>query len=135
MTLSKKIKGSIAELSVAARLLSEGWRVLFPFGEDCQYDLAAERAGKFIRVRVKYTTPRNGALEVNFRSSNNWSVIRYSLKEIDFVAAYDSATEKIYFIPASETKRSSFKLRFARTRNNQINKVNLAENFSQFLPN
>ncbi len=117
--MHKKTKGSIAELAVAGRLLEEGWQILFPVGENCRYDLVAEKDGKFLRVQVKYVTPKNGALEVNCRSSNNWSVLHYSAKDIDLIAAYDSVSRNIYFIPVDKINRNSFKIRIESSRNGQ----------------
>ncbi len=37
--MEKKAKGSEAELAVAARLVADGWHVLFPFGDYSRYDL------------------------------------------------------------------------------------------------
>ena len=49
---------------VAADLRRRGHRVLFPYGEDSDYDLVAERPdGRFERVQVKYTTS-DGAVVV-----------------------------------------------------------------------
>ena len=84
--LAKKTKGDTAELIIAAKFIENGWQVLFPFGENHRYDLVAEKGNKFLRVQVKYVTPKNGALEVSCRSSNNWSVIHYTSKDIDVIA-------------------------------------------------
>jgi len=48
-----------------------GYKVLLPYGENSRYDMVAEKDNKFLRIQVKYTTPKNGVLEVNCRSSNN----------------------------------------------------------------
>ena len=69
--MHKKTKGAIGELAVAAKLLKEGWNVLFPFGENNRYDLVGEKDGKFLKVQVKYVSPLNGALTVSCKSSNN----------------------------------------------------------------
>ena len=124
-----KTKGYIAEMYVTARLIEDGWRVLHPVGENNRYDLVAERDGKFIRIQVKYATPKNGALEINCRSSNNWSVLHYSAKEIDVIAAYNAHTKDIYYIPVSKINRSLIKLRISPAKNNQKRSVNSAENF------
>jgi hypothetical protein len=58
MELHKKNKGSLAELIVAAKMIESGWLVLIPYGENARYDLVGEKDGKFIRVQVKYTTPK-----------------------------------------------------------------------------
>ncbi len=129
--LSKKIKGDIAELAVAKKLIEIGWKVLFPYGENHRYDLVAQKGDTFLRIQVKYSTPKNGVLEINCRSSNNWSVLHYSSKEIDVLAGYNPDNQDIYFIPVSKINYSSIKLRISRTKNNQILKVNLAENFKE----
>ena len=129
MELHKKNKGSIAELVVAARMVEMGWRVLFPYGENARYDLVGEQDGKFIRVQVKYTTPKNGVMNTNCRSSNNWSIIYYSPADLDFIAAYNPDDREVYFVPASKINKSTFKLRIDETKNNQKLKINMAQDF------
>lgn len=129
LNLSKKTKGDIAELGVAKKLIKNGCRVLFPYGENHRYDLVAEKDGKFIRIQVKYTTPKKGVLEINCRSSNNWSVLHYNKDEIDLIAAYNPKDEKIYFIPVSKINYSLIKLRIEPSKNNQKSKIHFAEDF------
>lgn len=114
---------------VAARLIEDGWRVLNPIGDSHRYDLVAERDGKFIRIQVKYATPKNGALEINCRSSNNWSVLHYTAKEIDVIAAFNPEDKSIYYIPVSKINRSLFKLRIKPAKNKQKQKIHLKEDF------
>ena len=129
--VNKKVKGDIAELAIAKRLIELGYNVLFPYGENQRYDVVAEKGSRFIRVQVKYCTPKNGVLEINCRSSNNWSVLHYTAKEIDILAAYNPINGETYFIPSSEINYSSFKVRTVPTKNNQILKINFAENFKE----
>ncbi|MBI1866244.1 MAG: hypothetical protein HY005_02650 [Candidatus Staskawiczbacteria bacterium] len=129
--LSKKIKGDIAELAVAKRLIELGCKVLFPYGENHRYDLVAEKDSKFLRIQVKYATPKDGILNINCRSSNNWSVLHYTEKEIDILVAYNPDNEEIYFIPVAQINYSSLNLRTSPAKNNQILKINFAENFKE----
>ena len=129
--MHKKTKGTIAEMIVASRLLEEGWRVLFPSEEHCRYDLVPEKNGKFVRVQVKYVTPKNGALEINCRSSNNWSVLHYTPEEIDVLAAYNPSDRSVYFIPVKSINRSSLKLRLQTARNNQKSRIRMAKDFTE----
>lgn len=128
-SMHKKTKGDIAELAVASRLMDKGWKVLFPYGENSRYDLVIEQKGKFLRVQVKYVTPKKGVLDVNCRSSNNWSVLHYTPEEIDIIAVYNSFDASIYFIPVHKINRSSFKLRLEHSKNNQKLHVHLAKDF------
>ena len=127
--MHKKTKGSIAELAVAARLLKEGWQVLIPYGENTRYDLVAERSGRFVRIQVKYVTPKDGTLSVNCRSSNNWSILPYTAKEIDAIAVYNAATESVYFVPVASIRKSAMKLRLDPTKNSQKAGVRFAKDF------
>jgi hypothetical protein len=130
--MHKKTKGAIAELAVAAKLLKEGWSVLFPFGENHRYDLVGEKDGKFLRVQVKYISPSNGSLTISCKSSNNWSVDKYTSKEVDFIAAYDSASGNIYFIPSSKLNSSAIVLRLNAAKNKQKAGINEAREFMLF---
>jgi len=131
MSAHKKTKGSIAELVVAARLVKEGWRVLLPYGENTRYDLVAEREGRFVRVQVKYVTPKNGVLDVKCQSSNNWSILPYTADEIDAIAVYDPVSEKVYYVPVAELRKGAMKLRLDPPKNNQRAKVRYASQFGE----
>lgn len=124
-----KTKGTIAEMAVAAYLLEKGWKVLLPLGENHRYDLVAEQSGRFVRIQVKYITPKRGRLEVKCASSNNWSVLQYTAKEIDVIAVFDSKNKSIYFVPMTKVRRSSLSLRIEQSKNNQKLKINLARDF------
>ena len=91
--MHKKTKGSIAEFHVCADLMRKGWRVLLPYGENSRYDVVAEKDGRFLRVQVKYVTPKNGVLYVHCQSSNNWSVESYTPSQIDVIAAFNPSGE------------------------------------------
>jgi len=78
---------------------------------------------------VKYVTPKKGVLDVNCRSSNNWSILHFTPKDIDILAAYDSINKSIYFVPSSKINHSLFKLRIDEPRNNQKAKIHFAEDF------
>ncbi len=129
--MHKKTKGSIAELAVATRLLKEGWHVLLPYGENTRYDLIAEQNGRFVRIQVKYTTPKMGVLPVNCCSSNNWSVLQYTPAEIDVIAVYNSHDERIYFVPVTQLPKGHMKLRLDPPKNNQRVKVRYAAQFTE----
>lgn len=129
LRLSKKKKGDVAELAVAAHFLKNGYQVLFPYGEDARYDFIVESKGLFKRVQVKYVTPKDGVLEVSCRSSNNWSTRAYLVNEIDILVAYDSRSELIYFIDVKIIGKRSLRLRLLASKNNQIKGVRNAEDY------
>ncbi|MFH1389812.1 MAG: group I intron-associated PD-(D/E)XK endonuclease [Candidatus Margulisiibacteriota bacterium] len=71
-----KDKGNLAEIKVAAFLIEKGFKVLVPWGENNRYDLVAEKENKFLRIQVKYVSPKKGRLSVPLRSANNWKIIK-----------------------------------------------------------
>ncbi|OGH68253.1 MAG: hypothetical protein A3C15_03865 [Candidatus Magasanikbacteria bacterium RIFCSPHIGHO2_02_FULL_50_9b] len=131
--MHKKEKGALGELAVATQLMRMGWRVLFPFGENCRYDLAIERNGIFKRVQVKYSTPKNGTLRINCKSSNNWSVLAYTPDQIDFYAVYNPQSEKVYFISVRDANKSVVSLRVREPKNNQHTKIRFAKNYTEII--
>jgi len=129
--VDKKTKGSIAELRVCGDLMERGWNILLPYGENSRYDLVAERDGQFIRIQVKYVTPKDGAMEVNCRSSNNWSVRPYTSQEIDYIAAFNPKDNAVYYIPVSKIRKKSMKLRLEPARNGQKLRVRYSKEFTE----
>ena len=125
-----KQKGDIAEAFVAYLLKQKGFNVLIPWGEDNRYDIVSEKNGIFKRIQIKYITPRNGVLEVNTRSCNNYQILPYSPKDIDIIAVYSPNEEKTYFIPFGRIKnRSVYKLRLEPTKNKQKKHIVMASKY------
>jgi hypothetical protein len=68
-----KQKGDLAELKVAADLVTQGWRILLPFGEDHDYDHGIDDGERLLRVQVKYTRSSEGVITV--RWADDYSVL------------------------------------------------------------
>lgn len=128
--MNKKTQGSYGELAAASAFLKEGWTVSFPFGENARYDFIAEKRGVFLRVQVKCVTPKEGVLEANFRSCNNWSVRRYSASEIDLIAVCDASNRNVYFVAKKDFDRSSIRLRVSAAKNGQKRFTRNAEEYT-----
>ena len=127
-----KLKGDIGELIVAQHLLEQGWHVAFPFGENLKYDLIVEKNNIFKRVQVKAVIPKNGVLNINCRSSNNWSVVSYTPEDFEVLAAVDLVARKVYFVPSTKIGRNLIKLRIAKAKNSQKLGIHYAEEFVDF---
>jgi hypothetical protein len=129
MAVSKQ-KGAVAEAKVLSYLISKGYQVFVPWGEDHRFDLLCEINGCFKRIQVKYVTPKNAGIDVPLRSANNWSTIRYTPKNVDLIAAYNPENDKIYFIDLKDYPNiATLKLRLEKTRNLQKKNVKWAEEF------
>lgn len=131
-----KRKGDLAELKVAADLVRQGHRVALPYGEDWEADLIVERAGHLERVQVKYTTARNGTVEIRAYSLSltNGRVRqtkRYTAETIDWLAAYEPGTDRCFYVPAAElgTGVRTITLRLEPARNNQRRGIRMASEY------
>jgi hypothetical protein len=133
-----KTKGDMAELIVAADLVKRGYRVAFPFGEDCDFDLLFWRAGerKLERVQVKYTKSDGYVVPVRCKSHSLTkgkikATKRYTAETVDWMAVYDATTDRCFYVPAIElgTGRDEISLRLLPTRNNQRVGVRMADQY------
>lgn len=123
---SLKRKGDLAELKVAADLVERGCSLSFPYGEDCDYDLIADKGGVLHRVQVKYTESDGKVVGVRCLSHSltNGKIRRtkhYTADVIDWIAVYDRTSDCCYYVPASELGegKSHLHLRLVPTRNRQ----------------
>jgi len=104
--------------------------VLVPYGENNRYDLVAENDGKFIRIQVKYVTPKSGALYVNCRSSNNWSVLPDTADQIDVIAVFNPRDSETSYVPVAQMRKGAMQLRLDPPKNKQQASVRYARAFN-----
>ena len=125
--LNLKAKGDLAELKVATDLLSRGYKIALPYGEDWDYDLILCRGEKLERVQVKYTRSDGEVVEIRCRSHSLTNgrvraVKHYTARTVDWIAVYEATSDRCYYL-ASEvlgTGRSILHLRLTPSRNGQI---------------
>ena len=134
--LNRKSKGDLAELKIAADLVSRGHKIALPWGEDWNFDLIVCRGGALERVQVKYGHSDGSVLPVRCRSHSltNGKVRatkRYTARLIDWLAVWDATTDRCFYLPAAELGegRSLLHLRLAPTRNGQRRGIRDAERY------
>lgn len=94
-----KLRGEWAELVFMARATEKGFGLVRPWGESTRYDVAVEWEGRFVRVQVKSTIYQVGhAWVCNTRPDNDYRP--YTIRQIDFLAAYVIPADVWYIIPA-----------------------------------
>jgi hypothetical protein len=136
--LNKKAKGDLAELKVAADLRARGYRIAIPYGEDWDFDLILCRDnGKFERVQVKYVRSDGSVIEVRCRSHSLTngrvrSTKHYTAAMIDWLAIWDAALDRCFYIPAVELGAGMWvlSLRLGPTRNNQRRGIRRAQRYT-----
>lgn len=127
-----KRKGDIGQSVIMARMMLDGYKIALPVGEDWRFDLIVLKDGKLVRVQCKYVTSDGQVINVPCKSSNNWSVKKYTPSEIDWIVVYDRTTDKCYYIPSSllgECGRNDLRLRLTSTQNGQVKNVRYAKDF------
>jgi len=131
-----KQKGDVAELAVAVDLRRRGYLVSIPFGEDSDYDLVVDRAGKLERVQVKYTESDGHVIQVRCRSHSltNGKVRAtklYTAEMVDWIAVYDETTKRCYYLPSTllGNGHPMLALRLTPALNNQVRRIRLAADF------
>jgi prevent-host-death family protein len=118
------VKGSVAELKIAAAAAELGIPVLQPMTEHGRYDLVFEIAERLLRVQCKWARVEGDVAIVrlcNFRiTTHGRKRTKYLVGEIDAVAAYCGDLDRVYLIPAElAVGRTQLNLRLRATQNGQ----------------
>ena len=133
--LTSNDKGNIAEAAISLAAIKLGIEVLKPVAEHGRYDLGFDLGDRIIRVQCKWARLVGNVVCVNlagYRLTSSGSVrSKYSADEIDAVAAYCQALDRVYFLPASDVAgRSAFYLRVGPPKNGQRAAINWADEYS-----
>ena len=95
-----KERGEWVELQFMARAVRKGFKVSKPWGDSSAYDVGVESGVRILRVQVKSTDCRT---EYGYlcQFKPNAHSRPYTLKQIDFFAAYVIPEDGWYLIPAA----------------------------------
>lgn len=133
-----KQKGDLAELKVAADLVTQGWRILLPFGEDHLYDLGIDDGERLLRVQVKHTRSDGRVLAAkcfthSLTNGRVRSTTKYTAAMIDWLAIWDATTDRCFYLPATllGSGRTYVHLRYVPPRNNQRARITWAEDYTR----
>ena len=133
--LTTNDKGNIAEAAIALEAIKLGIDVLKPVAEHGRYDLAFDLGHRILRIQCKWARLEGAVVCVNLvgsRLTSDGSVrSKYTIDEIDAVAAYCQPLEQVYLLPAEEIAgRSAIFLRVGPTKNAQRAAINWASKYS-----
>jgi hypothetical protein len=114
----------------------QGYRILFPFGEDHDYDIAIDDGDRLQRVQVRYTRSDGAVVKVRcFSNSLTNGKVRvtklYTADTVDWMAVWDVTCDRCFYIPAAAlgTGRAELRLRLTPSRNNQRRRIRWAEDY------
>ena len=134
MELSTKQKGNITEMQCAVAFMQQGFKVCFPYGEDCKYDMIVDTGKKLYRVQCKTASALSNK-EDGFKFKTRSIVITthgakassYSENEIDvFATVYEG---QCYVIPVQDCGANEKTLRFHYPANGQRKGIALAADY------
>lgn len=134
MPATSKIKGDLGQVMIMGDLLSKGYKVAIPLGEDWRYDLIVDKNDQLLKIQCKYVESNRGVIKVRCETHDGRSYYRYQEKDLDYIAVYDKVTNKCYYIKNSYLNkgRASMTLRVAPTKNGQTKKILNAKDFIKF---
>lgn len=120
-------KSLLAQMAFSTYFLSKGYTVLTAINPSSSFDLVLDRRGKFLKIKVKYLTVKNGILRIEVGKKLKRVRNRFD-KNPDFLGIYSDPDKKMYLIPYKETKnKGEIWLRVRDTKNRQEKKINLAK--------
>jgi hypothetical protein len=129
-----KNKGDLGVAKAHCDLVEKGYMVLFPTTEHAPFDLVAYDGTKFIRIQVKYRSAVNGSVQIRLE---NWWADRngshgmpIDKSQVDVFCVYCPDTDRCYYFKPENIK-TYFSLRIETPKNNQLKRINLAENFTR----
>ncbi len=134
MPAATKTKGDLGQVKVMGDLLTKGYKVALPLGEDWRYDLIVDKNNHLLRIQCKYTEAKNGVIKVRCETHDGRNYYKYKQDDLDYLAVYDKVTNNCYYISCSylEKGRSSLTLRIEKAKNGQKKKIFRAEDFTFF---
>ena len=100
-----KERGEWVELQFMARAVGDGFKVSKPWGDSSAYDVGVECGERILKIQVKSTDCRMGTGYLCGFKPNEHSE-RYTIKKVDFFAAYVIPENAWYVLPAGVVLRT-----------------------------
>jgi len=134
VVLTTDQKGAIAESAITAAAIRLGVGVYRPMFEGGRYDLILEVGSRLLRVQCKWACRHGEVVAVRCyscrRGRSGMIVRKYTLDEVDAIAAYCPEIDRSYLLPTSlSCGRRMVHLRIGPSRNNQRARINWADDF------
>jgi len=124
-------RGNAAEAAVLGALTSAGLHVLLPFGDGLSFDLGAVGPdGRVVRLQVKSGRVRKGCVEFNCTSTDHGHGQTDYRGRADAIAVFVPELDRVFVVPVETCPRSKGYLRLDPARNNQRQRVRLADDYS-----
>lgn len=125
--------GILSELKVITELVSMGYIVSQPYGDNAPYDFIIDNGDKIIKVQVKTAQERkDGSLIISLvkrEGSKRLKRKAYNLLGVDAVIAYSRSQNQFYYIDLKKYQCDEIILRPKSSVKRMIKTINIAEDF------
>lgn len=126
-----KLTGNIVELEVQTYVTKLGVQVSIPYGDRSRYDQIWDVDGKLLKVQIKHSNSKDGAIEIKCKSivrrNGKKTNLRYTKDQVDAIVSFYNG--KCYYIPIEEAPRDTITLRFVKTKSNINSTVHWAVDY------
>jgi hypothetical protein len=129
--MHSKRKGNVGQFAVGLELTKLGYSVFTEEGDISKIDIIGEKQGKLIRIQVKAITPVNGSLICKMVKAGPNYRFSYTKDMFDYFAVYDLSDSSVYLIDSTilDKNGNCLTLRKTKSKNNQKQKINMAEDY------
>jgi|SRR6478752_1089222 len=101
--MNSKNKGEKTEGLILGKLLSLGYIVLMPFGNNQRYDMVVDKGNGFLKIQCKTGRKINGCINFNSCSTNGFTGKSKNYRgQIDYFIVYCPENNEFYEIPVSD---------------------------------
>jgi hypothetical protein len=129
-----KTKGELTELRVLCKLQEMGFSTSLPWGDNQRYDCIVDVNNILLRIQIKSSRFRNGAVVFQTSSSyrhtkSNVSIKGYDFNEIDAFITFSEEQNEFYACHVFDSPKVSIRLRVKSAKNNNSKNVRMAKNY------
>jgi hypothetical protein len=126
--------GDLSEAMVIAALVSHGYLVSIPFGENHRYDVIADDGERLLRIQIKTGRLRGGIINYACSSTHQHrrsgpTANRPYFGQIEFLAVFCPGNGKVYLVPESELVATRAHLRVSPCLNRQLRNIRWAAEY------
>src|SRR5688572_27024356 len=124
-------RGEVTEAVVLSEFVRLGVDVFVPWAHHLPFDLLVSADGDtFLRVQCKSGRERGGCVIFNSASTDHGRGPQHYRDRADLFAVWCPTVDQVYIVPVEEAGNRDTSLRLRPTRNNQVRRIRLAEEYT-----